>query len=126
MVDGHGIGDNIIGIEGGAVSSEDIPQGETSNYYAHLSSNYTDADLIVIESGGQDRSVGLKADHDYDMRFYKEKDGGDYTILEFKAYAIYGSKVVSTTISEEQIHGLKQKGQKYVWASRKPYILSGD
>ncbi len=43
----------------------------------------------------------------------------------FKAFAIYGNKVVETEIRGARIRGISNQ-VKVVWANKKPYILNGD
>ena len=108
MVDGIKVGESV--------SSEKLEEGKGVPEGCFLDSqDFQDADMVVIKR--KPLSVkGKKVPQCFPEVIAKE------TI--YICYGIYGNTLVEATINESNIH--KGLHKKYVWATRKPYILNGE
>lgn len=78
--------------------------------------DFRDADMVVIRK----KPIATM-----------EVDGAKTTKFRranvFEAFCIYGSRLVTTTISGTQINNLRlTNSSKIIWAHKKPYVLNGD
>lgn len=94
--------------EGSVVSTSEGPGTEKDFIDVQ---DFSDAELILI---GSTNSAEYRA--------MPHTEGGENP---FPMWAVYNNKVVSTTVKQGIIHGLKER-QKVVYVLRKPYILNGE
>jgi len=102
MVDGIDVGTGVIleNIDGEMTTTEQ---------------DFSKADLVIFgaPSSAEYKKIVQKADED------------GYSTNDFPVWAIYGNSMISANVLGSEIESISGK-TRVLWASRKPYILSGD